>query len=210
MQRCFLMSWVLLLLPHLLRLKFLFPFPPLYCKPEPCGGEPHTLLIFVSAFLLPLRSPYACTYHSVESAPNALSPYKAKCLTADILQICGFFFPPVHSDGLRHFFCACNDLVVWKYSTYNEEESRPLNIASSHKQAVLILHLSKYGWMMKHDSPPATTHISSSRWITRCSVKDRERASEGFVYARHCECGISKTEGAAKTGRWEGCEREGE
>lgn len=39
-----------LLLLQPCHLKFLFCFPPLHCKPEPSGGEPHKLLSSVSAF----------------------------------------------------------------------------------------------------------------------------------------------------------------
>jgi len=47
--------------------------------------------------------------------------------------------------------------------------------------------------MMKHDSLQPLSPNLSLRLIKKSKVKDRERTSEGFVYTRNRECGISNS-----------------
>lgn len=145
----------------------------------------HTRLCECFPLLLSCLS--ACNYHSLVSAPNPLSPYKAKCFAADVPQISGI--PPHHhhSDGQRLIFVACNDLVPWTLLTCDQTESLPLNIAASYKQWYSDEQLQKkmsgpvsvhmIGWwnMIPSSHFPS---ISPWRWIRKTKVKDEEQGRE--------------------------------
>lgn len=121
-----------------------------------------------------------------------------------------WFIPPhhPHSDGQRLIFVACNDLVPWTLLTCDQTESLPLNIAASYKQqwysdeqlqkkmsGPVSVHMGGWWNMIPSSHFPS---ISPWRWIRKTKVKDeerereREKTSEGFVYTRNCEGGVSK------------------
>lgn len=130
---CVTILWGLLLFLQLLPFS-IFPFLLSIVNLNPLEVN-HTNYSALWVLPLPFSCLSACNYYTLASSSNPLSPYKAKCLAADVPQISGLFFSPLHSDGLRLISFASNDVVPWNFLTWTEKkDSLPLNIALYHKK----------------------------------------------------------------------------